>query len=202
MADRELRKRQITEHREEQILNAALGVFTRQGYAAATIPEIAEAARVAVGTIYNYYTGKRELFIAVMKNIIITDPFLDINVNIPESDITNVFQQIMQDRLGLMETEPGSRIPYLMSEIVRDPELKELWVEQLQPFFTRMEALYGTMVTSGRLRHIDTAIAVRAIAGLVIGFNMLRFLEGKKSPQAKLSSEELSHTLEDFILQV
>jgi len=201
MALREERKQHITEQREEQILKAALEIFTRKGYTAATIPEIAEMAGVAVGTIYNYYADKRGLFIAVMKNLVITDPSLYIEDHIPEADITDIIEQIMQNRIRLMETEPGSRIPYLMSEIVRDPELKTLWIEQsIHPFFTQMEAVYRSTMASGSLRHIEPALAVRAIAGMVIGFSMLRFLEGEKSPLIRLSKEMLAHTLADFIL--
>lgn len=201
MADRKLRKEQLTEQREGEILKAALEVFTRKGYGAASIPEIAGLAGVSVGTIYNYYTGKRELFIAVMKNLIITGPFLDITVNVPDPDIANMFKQIIQDRLKLTETEPGSRIPYLSSEIVREPELKELWVQQyIQPFFTQMEATYSAMVDSGRLRPTDAPIAVRAVAGLVIGFNILKFLEGENSPAVKKSQETIADTLTNLVL--
>ena len=201
MSDRESRKKQITEQREDQILKAALEVFTRKGYTAATVPEIAEMAGVAVGTIYNYYADKRELFIAVMKNLVIIDPFLDIKGDIPEAGITDIIENIMQNRIRLTETEPGSRIPYLMSEIVRDQELKALWVEQtIQPLFIQMEAVYRSSMISNSLRHIDPAVAVRAIAGMVIGFSMLRFLEGDKSPITKLSQEELARALADFVL--
>jgi AcrR family transcriptional regulator len=201
MSDRELRKKQITEQREDQILKAALEIFTRKGYTAATIPEIAEMAGVAVGTIYNYYSDKRELFIAVMKNLVLTDPVLDINDNIQGADITDIIEQIMQNRIRLTETEPGSRIPYLMSEIVRDPELKDLWVEHsIQPLFIQMEAVFRSTMASGRLRHVEPAVAVRAVTGMVIGLNMLMFLEGDKSPLIQLSREKLAHALADFIL--
>ena len=63
MIDRKARKKQITKQREEEILKSASRVFARRGYASATIPEIAQEAGIAVGTIYNYYRNKRELFI-------------------------------------------------------------------------------------------------------------------------------------------
>ena len=51
MADRILRKEQITEQREKQILKAALEIFTRKGYGAASIPEIAGMAGVSVSVL-------------------------------------------------------------------------------------------------------------------------------------------------------
>jgi AcrR family transcriptional regulator len=71
MVKRELRKQQITARRQEQILNAALEIFAQKGYASATVTKIAQMAGVAAGTIYLYYPGKRELFIAVIENQIV-----------------------------------------------------------------------------------------------------------------------------------
>ena len=201
MADRESRKKQITEQREEQILKAASEVFTRKGYAAATIPEIAGLAGVAVGTIYNYYHGKRELFIAVIKNFIITVPLLNLIDKMPGTDITITFKQILQNRFSLIENEPVSRIPSLMGEIQRDPELKALWAEQfIQPFFTRMEVVYRAMMASSEFRRIDPVVATRAIGGLILGFLMLKLMEGEASPLSRLPKDEVANALVDFVL--
>jgi AcrR family transcriptional regulator len=45
-----------------QIESAAFGLFTRQGYHGTSVREIAEAAGVSIGNIYNYYSTKEELF--------------------------------------------------------------------------------------------------------------------------------------------
>ncbi len=50
------------EARRDDILNAALRVFARQGLDGAAMPEIAEAAGISVGAIYRYFPGKEELF--------------------------------------------------------------------------------------------------------------------------------------------
>ena len=50
------------EARRDDILNAALRVFARQGLDGANMPGIAEAAGVSVGAIYRYFPGKEELF--------------------------------------------------------------------------------------------------------------------------------------------
>jgi AcrR family transcriptional regulator len=201
MTDRKSRKKQITEEREEQILKAAMEVFTRKGYSAATIPEIAEMAGVAVGTIYNYYPGKRELFVAVIKHFIITIPLLDLIDKMPGAEITDTFRQIMQNRFNLIKAEPVSRIPSLMGEIQRDPELRILWTEQfIHPFFTRMEGVYCDMVASGKFRQMEPAIATRAIGGLIFGFIMLRLMEGEASPINQLPQKDVVDAMVEFML--
>ena len=51
--------------RVQQLLDAAMAVFARRGYAAATVDAVAERAGVAKGTVYQYFKSKEELLFAV-----------------------------------------------------------------------------------------------------------------------------------------
>jgi len=50
------------EERRVEILEAATKVFASKGFHAAKVEEIADAARVGKGTIYEYFASKSELF--------------------------------------------------------------------------------------------------------------------------------------------
>lgn len=50
----------------EKILKAAREVFMNQGYESATIGKIAETAGVGLGTAYNYFNSKEDIFILAM----------------------------------------------------------------------------------------------------------------------------------------
>jgi len=50
--------------KERQILDGAAVVFARDGYEGASMSRIASEAGVSKGTLYNYFTGKAELFAA------------------------------------------------------------------------------------------------------------------------------------------
>ena len=52
----------LKEEVQRRIVDAALGVFARKGYAAATIGEIAAAAGISTGNVYRYYENKEALF--------------------------------------------------------------------------------------------------------------------------------------------
>ncbi len=60
-----LAKQALTEDRRRQILDAAVRVFARKGYATATVADIAGSAHVAEGTIYNYFRNKEDLLIHI-----------------------------------------------------------------------------------------------------------------------------------------
>ncbi|MFA5309435.1 MAG: TetR/AcrR family transcriptional regulator [Dehalococcoidales bacterium] len=201
MADKELRKQKITARRQEQILQAGMDVFTLKGYAAATIPQIARAAGVAAGTIYLYYPSKRELFIAVIKKLIITAPLLQLIDKIPQGNIEVIFKNIIKDRLELIKNPAFGRIPSLIAEILRDPELRALWLQEfLHPFLGRIETGYRALAASGKINSLEPPVAVRVIGGMFLGFLVLRLAEGDTSPLHKMPEEQVTDEIVSFVL--
>jgi len=51
----------IREDRKEEILNAALELFAKQGISHTTMQDIARKAEISKGLIYNYFTSKEDL---------------------------------------------------------------------------------------------------------------------------------------------
>ena len=58
---------QLRAESEERIAQAALRVFARRGYAAATVREVAREAGVAQGLLYNYFDGKHALLVGIFR---------------------------------------------------------------------------------------------------------------------------------------
>jgi TetR/AcrR family transcriptional regulator, fatty acid metabolism regulator protein len=200
-ATRQERKETITATRKKQILDAASRVFTEKGFAAATTAEIARLSGVAEGTIYNYFENKRELFIAVIQNIALDVSFVGLIGNLPGQDIETTFQKLIENRLALIARGPASHMPVLMGEILSDPELKKIWADKVfGPFMSRAVEVYRAMIASGKFRQMDPEIAVRAAAGFVIGFLMIRLMEEGSSPVAQKPWEKVSKELIDIIL--
>src|SRR3954451_20119025 len=55
------------EETRQRVLDAAARVFGRSGYEGARVAEIAKAAGLSVGAIYNHYPSKAELLAAVVE---------------------------------------------------------------------------------------------------------------------------------------
>ncbi len=60
------RKQREKEARREEILDAAAVIFSRKGYAATTLDQIAAEAELAKGTLYNYYKDKQDLVMSLV----------------------------------------------------------------------------------------------------------------------------------------
>ena len=62
-------RRSDPEHRRQELVEAATAVFIRQGYASTRVADIATAAGVAKGTVYEYFPSKEEVFLAVFASV-------------------------------------------------------------------------------------------------------------------------------------
>jgi len=201
MKEKETKRKIAAAKREQAILQAALDIFSQKGFTAATIPDIARAAGVAVGTIYIYYPNKRELFIAVIRNYILNTSLFDLLNKVPEANIATTLTNILINRLDLIENNQTSRVFFLMGEIMRDAELREMWKEQFfHPMMSMMEKIFEAAANNGIYRQMETAVATRAIGGLILGFLLLRSIENDASPLNRLTKEKVAGELGNFIL--
>ncbi len=55
------------QEKRQQIAQAALTVFSKQGFATTSMDKIAEAAGVGKSTLYEYFENKADLFIAALE---------------------------------------------------------------------------------------------------------------------------------------
>ncbi len=60
-------REEAVEKNQIRIEDAALKVFTKQGYHGTSVREIADAAGVSLGNIYNYYKTKEEIFESLVR---------------------------------------------------------------------------------------------------------------------------------------
>ena len=57
----------VSEFRCGEILAAARKVFAVRGFNEATVDEIAAAAGIAKGTVYLYFSSKKDIYLAALK---------------------------------------------------------------------------------------------------------------------------------------
>lgn len=60
------RRRREAAHRRKSIVEAARKIFWQRGYARATMPQIAEEAELAPGTLYLYFPSKDALYVELL----------------------------------------------------------------------------------------------------------------------------------------
>ncbi|WP_455662376.1 TetR/AcrR family transcriptional regulator [Pradoshia sp.] len=94
-------------NKREDILSAALFLFSERGYDGTTIPMIAERANVGAGTIYRYFENKE-----YMVNILFQECLLDFSENMKKVDLTQTtdkekFYLLFNQMIDFAKTKPA-----------------------------------------------------------------------------------------------
>lgn len=64
------RKERERNFRRNEIISSAIKLFANKGYEHTTLDEIAEASEFGKGTIYNYFSNKEEIYLAIIESIL------------------------------------------------------------------------------------------------------------------------------------
>ena len=92
-----------------EIAAAALYLFAEKGYAATSVEEIADAAGIGKGTVYEYFSSKEEIFVHAINNWImdLINRMVEKTRNIENPvDRLNAFIDIIKDVLKVQEPDP------------------------------------------------------------------------------------------------
>ena len=195
------RKESITTQRKQQIFDAALKVFSKKGFDQTTIPDIAQEAGVAIGTIYNYYQSKHDLLLSIIKSYISTESFIGLLEQPPESGDTASLFSLINERLSIDLDNIGV-IQLLMTEIQRDPKLRRQYNEQVVvPNFKLLEKYFELRTANNTFRPLNTPIVVRALLGMIIGLSIISKIEGKAGLLRRIPHQELVAEVTKLILK-
>lgn len=155
------------ETRPAEIMEAAMGLFSSQGFRATTLDQVADAAGVTKGAIYHYFQGKEDLLLQSM------DHWLESHLlpRSPEELDPSASPASARLRLMLrrfwerwMSPQMMNFVRLLEGELVSEfPELMEKWhSESVVPAFEILIDVVEEGKASGEFRKdLDTPVAVR-----------------------------------------
>jgi len=171
------RQRQAAE-REGKILDAAARLIAERGFHRATTREIAAAADVAEGTLYNYFATKDDLLFGILAR-------LEEQINtaaqqsllVESGDPRKLLIQALLQRRHFAESH-SVMLQAILSEILSNAELRSRYAEQLlKPTLQSLEANLRQLVERRKLTPLDVPAAARVLAGLWVGLFFLQALE-------------------------
>lgn len=196
-AKRELKGR-LDALRRDHILDAAVDVFKKKGLAGSSVSDVARAAGIADGTIYNYFKDKTALLLAVLHRLNETDKRpAHIETLHPDATFEEAFGRYLQHRFDVM-TEQLELFPALFAEILRTPVLREVYLKEIvEPNFALMKPRFEALIEQGLIRPINIDPTVRAIAAMFVG---LLLLHGLGDPELRRRWNELPDTVASLLL--
>ena len=149
-------RRQRKERRAEEILDAAFAEFSRSGYAATKLDDIANRVGVTKGTIYVYFDSKEHLFISMMRQML--KPALeDIQglLQSPSDSASSLLLKYLRFTYRrIVEDDRGREVArMLIAESGRFPELADRWHEEImRPIHDAFGKIIKKGMDSGEFR--------------------------------------------------
>jgi AcrR family transcriptional regulator len=184
---------QVVALRRTQILDAATKVFAEQGYHRTTIREVAKAAGVADGTIYNYFENKSALLLGILDRLNETEARPAALAQATGMDLRAFFLHYLRHRLALFDQQTLELYQVLLSEVLVNPELRRRYVEQIvAPTFALAEQRFSQLIPQGKQGPLDIALVLRIISGSFLGLLMLRVME---DPEVQTKWDDLPELL-------
>ena len=166
----------IVRARREQIVEAATRVFAEKGFRRATIREVAREAGISEGTIYNYFEDKDALLMAILERLNETERRVEDFEEGMAKTFGDFLGEYLRRRMSMIwENREVFRV--VLSEMLVNAELRELYLRQVvTPTMRIAEEYFRAMVEHGQIRSVDTRLAVRILAGTVMGLLVLDLL--------------------------
>jgi AcrR family transcriptional regulator len=162
--------------RREQIVEAATRVFAEKGFRRATTREVAREAGVSEGTIYNYFEDKDALLLAILEVLNETEHRAEDFEEGLATEFENFVEQYLRRRMTLIwENREVFRV--VLSEMLVNAELRERYLRQVvEPTMKIAEENFRSRTEQGKARATDAPLAMRAVAGAVLGLLVLGLL--------------------------
>lgn len=157
--------------RRQHILDAAARTFAEAGYQRTTIRDVAKAAGVADGTIYNSFASKADLLLSLLDPLATHLPPAPVPADPAPAFGANGMADLLRERWSALTPEAIDLLRTVLSEALVDRTVGDAFrVRVLDPAIGPLEAaLSGAGVP-------EPAVAARAVTAAFLGFAVLRMV--------------------------
>jgi AcrR family transcriptional regulator len=174
----------VSEFRCGEILAAARKVFAVSGFNETTMDEIASAAGIAKGTVYLYFSSKKDIYLAALKQGL-TELMDRTRTNMHSANgIQARLRAFVRTRIEYAEANRDfikiyhSEFGNLTNAAAHDSEFQQLYLQQAK----ELQKVLQSAVDSGEIRRVRSDFAAFIIYDMVRGVMTQRLLEWSTVP--------------------
>lgn len=175
--------RMSAEDRREQIIDVAVGLFSRKGFRGTTTKEIALAAEVNEAIIFRHFATKKDLYSAILDRKACGPDVQEIEAVMEEAvkrkDDRAIFEALAFHILEGHDRD-DSFMRLLLYSALEGHELAEMFYSTLiTRYYNDLAGYLRSRMSEGALRPIDPMTAVRAFIGMVVYHAQMNRLFGR-----------------------
>lgn len=137
-----------SEETRRGIMDAAVQIFSRAGYEAASVNDICQSAGVSKGAFYHHFPSKQQLFLAIIEDWLKT---IDAQLFTQAGDAGNVPQSLnrMAKMLGFIFEAASGQLPMFLEFMVQASRDQAVWDATIAPY-RRYQGLFEEMIEKGQ----------------------------------------------------
>ncbi len=165
--------------RRLRILNAALDLFSQQGYHGTSTRQIAQAAGVAEGSIFNYFPTKQHLLVAALSQVV--DDYLGQDLqSAPKAGPFELLRETFRSRLEL-GFRHAKRVRFLLGELLMNQEMRQAYFEAVILRLTdRLRSALEQRIAEGLVRPCNVQVVSGALVGAFLTFLLVALLDNER----------------------
>lgn len=179
--------------RPDEVLDAALKLFTEQGYAKTTVEQIARSAGLSKGAVYLYFSSKEAILEGLVNRAIgpITGAAFEM-IQGYRGDPIPVIRQFLMTIGKAMEVDRIRAVPMLvLHEAPAAPDIAEMFRRAvLDRAIPAMAGLIAQGIEGGHIRPVDPELTTRSIMGPILAHMVLASIF-KLEPENGLQMDRL-----------
>jgi len=144
------------------ILDAALEVFSRDGYGGATLDAIAKGAGLSKPNLLYYFDGKTEIYVTLLSQLLETwlDPLIELD---PDGDPVEELLGYIRLKLEMSLELPAESKLFAGEMLQGAPHINGYLKGQLKPLFEHKCVIIQNWIDTGRLAPVDPAHLIFSI---------------------------------------
>jgi AcrR family transcriptional regulator len=196
------------DERRDQILQAALDLFSKHGFAGTTTKEIARTSGVSEALVFRHFATKDELYNAILEGKACQmRAFRSLNGDndelskaMAEKDDSTVFYRLALDALNAQQSDPRFMRLLIFSALEEHDLSERFFNESVSRIYDFIGEYIKLRQKDGAFREMDTAVVVRAFHGMVVHHSLNNVLWNKSRTLVDITNERAAREFSDILL--
>lgn len=169
------RKEREKQFRKQEIINAALEIFSKKGYKATTLDEIAEKSEFGKGTIYNYFSSKEEIYTEIIISTINQHQLMISEIDNNTETLKEFIEELLASLIRFSYNNKESFLLLLFTEIhqsfTASTEISKIMDNNKKRMTNYFVQKAETAIKKKEIRDVDPERVIKLFRG--IGFNYI-----------------------------
>ena len=185
--------------KRQQLLSAALDVFSRYGFSGASLDEIAQRADMHKSNIFYYYENKEALYVEVLTTVM-QKWLAPLQVLEPDLEPAEAITQYLMQKIEVSRTQPKASKLFALEIIQGAPHILPILKGPLRKLFKRKSKVILNWQEQGKISDkIDAEVLILNLWGITQNYadfsTQIEMVTGKTLSNRSMYQRTIEHTV-------